>query len=140
MFKKLSFASVLSTDVNDDFVTQRIEALKKFEASDSEYVLFLNNSVILHNNSTLNFLMKANQNVVAPMIRVNVFQPAYKQIVVVGYEEKLVFHRKFQHGTNRLNQRYHVRITVIMKEHCTVCYLGWLKGGIRLGHLLGHYS
>ena len=117
MFKKLSFASVLSTDVNDDFVTQRIEALEKFEASDSGYVLFLNDSVILHNNSTLNFLMKANQNVVAPMIRVNVFQPAYKQIVPgIGYEENLVFHRKFQDGTNRLNQRYHVRITVIAPQ------------------------
>ena len=95
-------------------MTQRIEALRKFETSDAEYVLFLNSSVIFHNQDTLNVLVQQKQDVMAPMVRVNVFKPTYKQFVAqAGYDENVVFSIKFPHDSTSiihqwLNDRYYV--------------------------------
>ena len=103
-FKKLNFARVLSTDFSNDFVTQRMEALQKFESSsDAEYVLFLNSSVILHNHDTLNVLVNQKQDVMAPMVKVNVFKPSYKQIISqVAYDENVVVRIKFPYDSKSL--------------------------------------
>ena len=59
--KKSNFAKVMSTDTINNLVNQRIEALQKFEASDVEFVLFLNSSVIFQNYNTLKVLVKTSE-------------------------------------------------------------------------------
>ena len=109
-----NFAKIISTNSKDDFVHQRIEALGKFKASNAEYVLFLNSSVIIHNNNTLKTLVKQDQNIMAPMIRKNIFLPSLKQICnQIGYNEwgSHSFGWKFPHvipTRTWTNERYYV--------------------------------
>ena len=106
--KKSNFAKVMTTNTINNFVNQRIEALQKFEASDAEYVLFLNCSVILQNHVTLKVLVKHNQHVVTPMIRVNLFRPSYRQTCA---KVNLKFHVMFPHvecRTTWTNDLYYV--------------------------------
>ena len=82
-----NFAKIISTNSKDDFVYQRIDALRKFKASNAQYALFLNSSVIIHNSNTLKTLVKQDENIVAPMIRKNVFLPSLKQRChTIGYK------------------------------------------------------
>ena len=110
--EKLNFAEIISTNLNDDFVHQRIDALRKFKASNAEYVLFLNSSVIIHNSTTLKTLVTQDQNIMAPMIRKNIYRPSMKQICnQIGYEESLIFDVKFPHimpSNTWNNDRYYV--------------------------------
>ena len=117
-----NFTKIISTNSKDNLVLQRIEALKKFKASNSQYVLFLNSSVILHNNSTLKTLVKQDQNIIAPMIRKKIFQPTLIQTCYkIGYNESDTFELKFQNqffnnlmehnvvpNSTWANERYHV--------------------------------
>ena len=77
----------MTTDSKQDYVQQRIEAIEKFETTNAEYILFLNNSVILSNANILSTLVKHNQAVIAPMIRMNLFKPSYRNIFKYGYNE-----------------------------------------------------
>ena len=126
--EKSNFAKMISTNSKDNLVLQRIEALKKFKASNSHYVLFLNSSVILHNTTTLKTLVNQDQNIIAPMIRKKIFQPALKQTFYnIGYNESHTFEMKFPNQflnnlmkTNVVpnstwpNERYHVCNKLIM--------------------------
>ena len=47
------FLKVMTTDSKQDYVQQRIEAIEKFETTNAEHILFLNNSVILSNANIL---------------------------------------------------------------------------------------
>ena len=120
--KESNFAKIISTNSKDNLVLQRIEALEKFKASNSQYVLFLNSSVILHDTTTLKTLVKQDQNIIAPMIRKKIFQPALKQTCYnIGYNEIHTFELKFQNqflnnpmehnfvpSNKWANERYHV--------------------------------
>ena len=111
--KKSNFAKVMSTDTINNLVNQRIEALQKFEASVAEYVLFLNSSVIFQNHNTLKILVKQNQHVVTPMIRVNLFRPSYRQTCA---KVNLKFHVMFPHVECRktwTNDLYYVGFSFV---------------------------
>ena len=107
-----NFAKIISTNSKDDFVHQRIEALRKFKASNAQYVLFLNSSVIIHDTTTLKTLVKQDENIIAPMIRKKIFQPALKQICdTIGYNDNHHFGLKFPHvipHSTWTNERYYV--------------------------------
>ena len=71
------FGDILQTDFELKMVQQRLDALKKFEVSPADFILFLNNSVILNNVNTLKKLVTQDVDVIAPMIRTNVFAPKW---------------------------------------------------------------
>ena len=113
MFDKSNFAKIIHTNSKNDFVHQRIEALRKFKASNAKYALFLNSSVIIHDSTTLITLVKQDQNIMAPMIRKNIFLPTLKHICNhIGYDESPHnFGSKFPHvipTRTWTNERYYV--------------------------------
>ena len=112
ILKKFNFANIMSTDSKNHFVKQRIEALGKFQDTEAEYVLFLNNSVILHENTTLKALAIQQQHVMAPMIKVNSFKPSYLHIIPRhGLYEYIKIPTTFPHSSSRMNwihDRYYV--------------------------------
>ena len=71
------FGDILQTNFELKMVQQRLDALKKFEVSPADFILFLNNSVILNNVNTLKKLVTQDVDVIAPMIRTNVFAPKW---------------------------------------------------------------
>ena len=102
----------MSTNSNNDFVKQRIEALGKFEDTEAEYVLFLNSSVILNKNTTLKAMVIQHQHVIAPMIKVNAFKPSYLHIIPqIGLYDNINIPTSFPHSSSRitwLHDRYYV--------------------------------
>ena len=122
--KESNFAKIISTNSKDNLVLQRIEALEKFKASNSQYVLFLNSSVILHDTTTLKTLVKQDQNIIAPMIRKKIFQPSLKQTCYnIGYNESHTFELKFQNQfINNNRERNVVPSSTWAKERYHVCY------------------
>ena len=112
ILKKFNFANIMSTNSKNDFVTQRIEALDKFQDTKAEYVLFLNNSVILNKNTTLKAMVIQHQHVMAPMVKVNSFKPSYLHIIPShGLYENIEIPTTFPHSSTRINwlhDRYYV--------------------------------
>ena len=100
----------MTTDSTQDYVQQRIEAMGKFETSNAEHILFLNNSVILSNAKILTTLIKHNQAVIAPMIRMNVFRPIYRNIFKYGYnnthDQRILFPNKESRNSWRPDRYY----------------------------------
>ena len=84
-----NFGEVLQTNTELNIVQQRIDALKMFEISSADFVLFLNNSVILNNANTFNKLVMQDLDVVAPMIRTNVFAPKWEKYCEWGWNRSM---------------------------------------------------
>ena len=83
------FREILQTNPELNIVQQRIDALRKFEISSADFVLFLNNSVILNNANTFNKLVMQDLDIVAPMIRTNVFTPKWEKYCEWGWNSSM---------------------------------------------------
>ena len=64
-----SYGKVFETNSDLNLVQQRIEAISEFQSSQADYILFLNNSVILEDKNVFRVMVAQNVSVIAPMIR-----------------------------------------------------------------------
>ena len=112
-----NFREILQTNPELNIVQQRIEALKKFEISSADFVLFLNNSVILNNANTFNKLVMQDLDVVAPMIRTNVFAPKWEKYCEWGWNRSMAEDIPFPNSETKetwFNDKYIVSLFSIL--------------------------